>query len=87
MSQESAVACAARITTDQAFRDEVAGAADDAARLEIINAAGFTVTAEDRAVIVEAIAASDGEVSDAQLAGIAGGGGIGFGPCDTPPSW
>lgn len=66
MSQEAALAGGARITTDHAFRDEVAGAADDAARREIINAAGFTVTADDCDVIVEAIAASDGEVSDAQ---------------------
>lgn len=73
MSQVSAEACAARITTDQAFRDEIAGAPDDAARLDIINAAGFTVTAEDRDVIVNALATSDGEVSDAQLANVSGG--------------
>lgn len=73
MSQESAEACAARMTTNQAFRDEIAGAPDDAARIVMINAAGFSVTADDRDVILNALAASDGEVSDAQLAGISGG--------------
>lgn len=76
MSQVSAEACAARMTIDQTFRDEIAGAADDAARLDIINAAGFTVTADDRDVIVNALAVSDGEVSDAQLAVISGGVGL-----------
>ena len=73
MSNESAVACAARITTDQAFRDEIAAAPDDDARIEIMTAAGFSVTADDRDVILNALATSDGEVSDAQLANVSGG--------------
>ncbi len=74
MSHEAALDCAERMKTDQAFRDQVAGAGDDAARLEIINAAGFAVTTEDRETIVAALNHADGELSDAQLEGISGGG-------------
>jgi len=73
MSHQAALDCAERLKTDQAFRDRVAGAGDDAARLEIINATGFAVTAEDRETIVAALSSADGELSEAQLEGISGG--------------
>ncbi|MBC7596566.1 MAG: Nif11-like leader peptide family natural product precursor, partial [Kineosporiaceae bacterium] len=76
-----------RIKTDEAFRNEVAGAPDAEARYALINAAGFDVTAADKDVIVSGLEAAQGELSDAQLEGAAGGfnfgiqgpGGIGIG--------
>jgi predicted ribosomally synthesized peptide with nif11-like leader len=74
MSQEAALAAADRLKSDQAFRDEVGAAGDDAARLEVITGAGFDVVAEDKDAILAALQTSDGEVSDAQLEGVAGAG-------------
>jgi predicted ribosomally synthesized peptide with nif11-like leader len=82
MTHEAALACAERMRTDQAFRDQVAGAGDDAARLQVINDAGFAVTAEDRDTVVAALAPADGELSDEQLEGVSGAGA--YDPCYPP---
>jgi predicted ribosomally synthesized peptide with nif11-like leader len=76
MSHEAALACVERMKTDQAFRDQVAGAGDVAARLEVINAAGFAVTTEDREALDAALTSAEDELSDAQLDSISGGTGL-----------
>jgi predicted ribosomally synthesized peptide with nif11-like leader len=78
MSQEAALAVAERMKSDQGFRDEVGAAGDDEARLAVITAAGFDVEAGDKDTLVSALAASDGELSDAQLEGVSGAGDGGY---------
>lgn len=90
MSQEAAVACADRMRTDQAFRDEVGAAGSDEARLGVITAAGFDVVVADKPALTEALQGVDGEVSDAQLEGVSGAGCSGIvsispGPRMWPP--
>ena len=76
MSSESANAVIERIKSDEAFRNEVAAAPDADARYVLINAAGFDVSAADKDVLVKGL--ETGELSDAQLEGASGAGGIIF---------
>ena len=77
MSSESASAVIERIKSDEAFRNEVVAAPDADARYALINAAGFDVTAADKDILVKGL--ETGELSDAQLEGASGAGGIGIG--------
>jgi predicted ribosomally synthesized peptide with nif11-like leader len=76
MSHQAVLACVERMQTDQAFRDQVSGSGDDAARLEVINAAGFAVTTQDREALDAALTSAEDELSDAQLESISGGTGV-----------
>jgi predicted ribosomally synthesized peptide with nif11-like leader len=63
---EQAAAFIARIKSDKAFRDKVLTVEDPGARLELIAAEGYEVTAAD-------IAAAAGALDDADLLAVAGG--------------
>jgi predicted ribosomally synthesized peptide with nif11-like leader len=66
MSQEAAQACVARMKTDEAFREKVMAADGVDARIEIVNAEGFTCTADE-------IKAHADELADAEMATVVGG--------------
>lgn len=66
MSQEQAKAALGKMNTDKAFSAKVLAGADMAARLKIINAAGFDCTAEE-------IKAVSKQLGDDELDKVAGG--------------
>ncbi len=66
MSQQAAQACVERMKTDDAFREKVMAAESIDERMEIINAAGFTCTADE-------IKAHADELADAAMAAVVGG--------------
>ena len=73
MSREGALKLVERMKTDQALRDQIATAKDEAGALEIIRAAGYDVDAEDKATILSGLATSDAELTEAQLESVTGG--------------
>lgn len=78
MSTESAAAVIERIKTDEKFRNEVIAAPDAEARYAFLNAAGFDVSPADRDVIVAGLEQEPAELSDEQLEGLSGAGGLNF---------
>jgi len=80
MSIESAKAYLERLKTDEEFVGRVKAAADNEARLALVEAEGFDFSKED-------ISAIKTELSDAELDEVAAGGG-GFCPPLIPgPGW
>ncbi len=76
MSVESAKAFIERMKTDQEFADKVTACEDATARRQLIESAGFDITAEE----VKSVAS---EFSQAELQNVSGGWGCWECPFDT----
>jgi predicted ribosomally synthesized peptide with nif11-like leader len=74
MSQEGARAYVERVTSDEAFRNQVAAAPDPEARRQLVEAAGFDVEPADQETIRAALGEGSMELTDEELAGVSGGG-------------
>ena len=66
MSQEQAAAFIERMTTDEAFRAQVMGVADETERMELIGAEGFDCSADE-------IKTAAAELAEGDLEGVVGG--------------
>ena len=73
MSLESAKEFTKRLMTDKAFRDKFSSIPDLAARKSAVAAAGYSFTKEEMHEALQH-AQKPGELSDAELEGVAGGG-------------
>ena len=73
MSLESAKEFTKRLMTDKAFRDKFSSIPDLAARKSAVAAAGYSFTKEEMQEAVQ-ILQQPGELADAELEGVAGGG-------------
>lgn len=71
MSVEQAKSFIEKLNSDEAFRNQVAAASDNEARLSIAREAGYDFLLEDLQQSIPAQA--DGELSDDQLESVAGG--------------
>jgi len=72
MSQEAVQAFVERVNDDETFRDSLIAAADNDVRLQMAQAAGFDITAEDLAELRRQAGVE--ELSEEDLQRIAGGG-------------
>ena len=82
MSQESALALAARLKQDEEYRRQVEGAPDEASRKQLFVDGGFEIEDDDAGTLAEALGI--GELSDEQLEGVAGGRGTPTGSAGAP---
>jgi predicted ribosomally synthesized peptide with nif11-like leader len=71
MTEETIKAFAERVSSDEAFRDQLAGAATPEERQGIVRAAGYDLSAEDMPAIKSAFGIE--ELSDEDLEKVAGG--------------
>ena len=69
MSEEQLKAFLEKVKGDTSLQEKLNGAADADAVVEIANAAGFSITAED----IQSMQSATVELSDAELEGAAGG--------------
>ena len=70
MSEEQLKAFLEKVKADTELQEKLNGAADADAVVEIANAAGFSITAED----IQSMQSATVELSDEELEGAAGGG-------------
>ena len=69
MSEEQLKAFLEKVKADTSLQEKLNGAADADAVVEIANAAGFSITAED----IQSMQSATVELSDEELEGAAGG--------------
>lgn len=72
MSIESAKMFVEKMVTDRDFAEEVTACKDSEARLAFVKEAGFDFTPEEIASVMEG--GDDGELNDAELEAVSGGG-------------
>ena len=72
MSEEQLKAFLEKVKADTELQEKLNGAADADALVEIANAAGFSITAED----IQSMQSATVELSDEELEGAAGGRGL-----------
>jgi predicted ribosomally synthesized peptide with nif11-like leader len=73
MSLESAKEFTKKLMTEKGFRDKFASIADPAARKAAVAAAGYSFTKDEMHEALQHVQ-KPGELSDAELEGVAGGG-------------
>ena len=69
MSEEQLKAFLEKVQGDTSLQEKLNAAASPEAALEIVNDAGFSITAED----IQSMQSAPGEVSDEELEGASGG--------------
>jgi predicted ribosomally synthesized peptide with nif11-like leader len=71
MSVENAKAFLEKLNRDETFLNQIAGAGNDEARLQMANKAGFEFSAEELTSVIDQL--SSEELSDDELDAVAGG--------------